>query len=164
MIASAVVVTIILNGAIVPSFAPARLCRGRVLAPLSSIVARMVTRTVYLPGSHSILIQRSSQQIVVAVAFVADGVPYVPLAPIVHAFGGAAAYDARSHTLSIALDGEREVETPAPFDPGAPQASPTVLFTPEPPKPTPRAVDTGAPRPRRTAIPVVPSQPQPGPT
>lgn len=163
MIASAVVVTIILNGAIIPSFAPARLAGGRVTGPLTPIVARIASRTVYLPGSGLILIERSSHRIVIAVAFVADGVPYVPIAPVVRALGGEVAYDARTHTLAISLDGEHEAATPAPFDPSAPQAVPTMLFTPEPPKPTPRAIDTGEPRPRRTAIPVVPSQPQAAP-
>jgi len=159
MIASAIVVTIVLNGAIVASFAPAQLAGGRVVAPLTPVIAKMASRIVYVQENHEILIERATRRIAVPALFEADGTSYVLLAPVVRALGGTTNYDGRTHTLAVDFADERVMMTPAPFDPSAPQASPRVLFTPEPLPPTPRPIDTGAPRPRRTAIPVIPSQP-----
>jgi hypothetical protein len=78
----------------------------------------------------------------------------VALAPLVRSLGGDAHFDARTKTLALAFDGARVIETPTPFDPRAPQVAPTTIFTPQPPAPTPRVVETGVPVPRRTAIPV----------
>jgi hypothetical protein len=154
-----IAVTIVLNGSIVPSFAPAELDAGRVVAPLRTIVAELATRATYTPGSRTIQLEGAGRRIAVRIVFVADGTPYVLLEPLVRALGGTATFDSRSKTLAILLPVERVLETPAPFDPGAPQVAPSALFTPEPPRPTPRALATGIPLPRRTAIPAVPSWP-----
>ncbi|MFN2460460.1 MAG: hypothetical protein ABR591_07215 [Candidatus Velthaea sp.] len=156
-----VVVTIVVNGAIVPSFAPARIVEGRVVGPVAPVVARLASRAAYFPADGTVLIERASRRILVPVSFIADDAPYVPLARVVRALGGTAVFDARTKTLSIVLTDDGEVATPAPFDPHAPQVTPTSLFTPEPPRPTPRVIETGRPVPRRTAIPAIPSQPQP---
>ncbi len=148
-----------LNGTIVPSFAPARLDAGRVVAPLQTIVADLASCATYTPGSGAIQLERGGRRLVVKVVFVADGTPYVMLEPLVRKLGGSATFDSRSKTLGIVLPVERVLETPAPYDPRLPQVAPTMLFTPEPPRPTPRALATGVPLPRRTAIPAVPSWP-----
>ena len=152
-------VTVVLNGTIVPSFAPAQLDAGRVVAPLQSVVSDLATCTSYVPGARTIELVRSGRRIVADVVFVADGTPYVALGALVRKLGGSVQFDTRSKTIAIELAPERVLETPAPFDPRAPQASPTAIFTSEPPRPTPRAVATGVPQPRRTAIPAVPSWP-----
>jgi len=52
------------------------------------------------------------------------------------------------------------VKSPAPFNPAAPSATPTVVFTPSPSPapPTAKPSDPGSPQPRRTAIPATPSR------
>jgi len=156
-------VTVVLNGTILPSFAPARLDAGRVVAPLETIVADLAGSASYLPGARTIALERDGRRIVAGVVFVRDGTPYVLLAPLVRELGGSVHFDTRTKTFAIALGTDRTLRTPEPFDPRAPQVSPTALFTPEPPRPTPRAVATGVPQPRRTAIPAVPSLPlEPG--
>lgn len=153
-------VTIVVNGTIVPSSTPARIVAGRVVAPLSPIVVRLAARTAYERTGGSVTIERDGVRFVVPVVYVEDGQPYVELGPVVRGIGGSAAFDSASKTLTIAVDSGGAIATPAPFDPAAPQVSPTVVFTPRPPPPTPRSTETGAPRPRRTAIPVLPSQPE----
>jgi hypothetical protein len=162
MIAAALV-TIVLNGAIVPSFAPAQILDGRVVGPLVPVVARMCARVRYHDGDRTAVIDRAGRELTVPVAFVADGVPYVALVPVVRAFGGTAVFDAQAKTLAIALAEETQIMTPAPFDSSVPQVVPTMIFTPEPASPTPRATlpATAVPVPRRTAIPATPSEPQP---
>jgi hypothetical protein len=152
-------VTVVLNGTILPSFAPAQLDAGRVVAPLQTIVADLAGSVSYTPGAQTIALVREGRRIVAGVVFVRDGTPYVVLEPLVRKLGGSVQFDTRTKTLAIDLPSDRTLETPAPFDPRAPQVSPTALFTPEPPRPTPRAVATGIPQPRRTAIPAVPSWP-----
>jgi len=159
MIASAIV-TIVLNGAIVPSFAPARISFGHVVGPLAPIASRIASRLAYVPADGMLIIEHAARRIVVPVAFVDDDVPYVALGPVVRALGGSVSFDTRTKTMTISLADDRLIQTPQPFDPSAPQVAPTMVFTPEPPHPTPRATDTGSPQPRRTAIPAVPSQPQ----
>ena len=159
MIASAIV-TIVLNGAIVPSFAPARISFGHVVGPLAPVVTRFASRVVYVPGDGTVVIERAAHRIIVPVRLFEGDVPYVALAPVIRGLGGSATFDARTKTMTILLADERPIESPAPFDRRAPQVAPTSVFTPEPPRATPRAIDTGSPMPRRTAIPATPSQPQ----
>jgi hypothetical protein len=160
MIASAIV-TIVLNGAIVPSFAPARISFGRVMGPLAPVVTRLASRVAYVPGDATVVIEHATRRITVPVRLFEGDVPYVALAPVIRALGGTATFDARTKTMAIVLADERPVESPLPFDRSVPQVTPTAVFTPEPPRATPRAIDTSNPVPRRTAIPAVPSQPQP---
>jgi hypothetical protein len=155
----ALTVTVVLNGMIVPSFAPAQLAAGRVVAPLQTILTDLAGSVSYEPGAPTLSLVRDGRRIVAAVVFVHDGTPYALLGPIVRDLGGSVQFDARTKTLAIELPADHTLQTPAPFDPSAPHVSPTALFTPEPPRPTPRAVATGVPQPRRTAIPAVPSMP-----
>jgi hypothetical protein len=153
------VVTIVLNGSIVSGALSARLVAGRVVAPLSPIVVQLATRTAYEPASADVVIERDNRRIVVPVRFVDDAVPYVELAPIVRGLGGSVAFDARSKTLVIVLSGGEPIATPspAPLDLNrttAPTPSPAPLvIQPRPPGPS-------LPRPRRTAIPAAPSEPE----
>ena len=89
-----------------------------------------------------------------------DGIAFVPLAEVARALGGAAEYDSHTRIVALDLPPETVLKSPAPFDPNAPQASPTAIFTPSPvPVPaTPRPADDGSAQPRRTAIPAIPSR------
>ncbi len=153
------VVTIVVNGTIVTSSSPARIRSGRVVAPLTPIVVRLVSRAVYAPATSSVEIERNGTRMVVRVAFVENNVPYVELAPIVRGIGGNAAFDAPTKTFAVVLAPGGPIATPWPFDPAAPRVQPTTVFTPSPPPAAPRSIETGVPRPRRTAIPALPSQP-----
>ena len=168
-------VIVIFNGAIVASSPPAELVFGHVMAPLAPVVSRIAQRAalagddiVVVRGSHTCALKIGSA------AMTCDGIgrqlpvlPYgrddrafVPLAEIARAFGGNATYDARSHTIEVNVAAETAVDTPAPYDPNALHVRPATIFTPSPAPatPTPRAVDSGSPQPRRTAIPVTPSR------
>ena len=170
-----VAVVVIINGALVASAPPAQLLFGHVMAPLATVVTRLTQsavldgdaitlvrngRTCLLRvGSHAITCNGVTTALPVA-PFGRAGVAFVPIAEVVRALGGAAAYDPHSHIVALDVPPETVLNTPAPFDPNAPQATPTVIFTPSPvPVPaTPRPVDTGSPLPRRTAIPALPSR------
>lgn len=156
-------VTVVVNGAVAASSAPARLAAGRVVAPLRPIVIRLTSRAAYDPDAESVDVERGSTHVRVPVAFVDDGVPYVELAPLVTALGGSVAFDTSTKTLNVILPSDGAIRTPAPYDPAQPQVSPAAVFTPVPPRATPRSPDSGVPRPRRTAIPVLPSQPESSP-
>ncbi len=173
MIPAAVV--IILNGAIVASAPPAQLLFGHVMAPLAPVVTRFTQRAVLdgdtitlvrnghtcllRVGSHTIMCNGVAGTLPVA-PFGRGGVAFVPVAEVVRALGGAAAYDPHTHIVALDVPPETVLKTPLPFDPNAPQAAPTVIFTPSPsPAPaTPRPLDSGSPLPRRTAIPALPSR------
>ena len=174
---SPAVVIVILNGAIVASAPPAQLLFGHVMAPLAPVITRFTERAVV--DGNTITLVRSGRTCVFRVGsdsfacdgidgnlpvapFGHDGVAYVPLADVARAFGGAAEYDPHSHIMAIDVPPQTAVKSPAPFDPNAPSASPTVIFTPSPSpapaSPTPQATSAGSPLPRRTAIPAIPSR------
>jgi hypothetical protein len=92
------------------------------------------------------------------VPFARDGIVYLPLGPVVRAFGGTVTYDAQRGTVAVALPRSNALLTPPPFDASAPQVAPTRVFTPQPAPPTPQVPISGDPRPRRTAIPATPSR------
>jgi hypothetical protein len=152
-------VTIVVNGTIVASSAPARIRAGRVVAPLTPIVVRLVARAAYQPATATIEIERGATRLVVPVAFVENDMPYVELGPVVRGIGGNAAFDSPTKTLTVVLGPAPSIATPSPFDPALPHVKPTTVFTPSPPPATPRTTESGIPHPRRTAIPVLPSQP-----
>jgi hypothetical protein len=172
---SPAIVIVILNGAIVASAPPAQLLFGHVMAPLAPIVTHFTARAA-LDGD-TITLVRGGRTCVLRVgsdAFACDGVPgtlpvapfgrdgaaFVPLAEIARAFGGTATFDARRRIVSINVPPPTNLNTPAPFDPGAPSATPTTVFTPSPAPapPTARPTGAGSPLPRRTAIPAIPSR------
>lgn len=166
---------VILNGAIVASVPPAQLLFGHVMVPLAPVVTRITQRAVV--DGDTVTLVRQGRTCVLRIgsdAFVCDGVAgtlpvvpfgrdgvaYVPLAEVVRAFGGEVEYDPRSRMVAVDVPPETAVKTPAPFDPSAPSATPTTIFTasPAPIPATPRPIDAGSPAPRRTAIPVDPSR------
>jgi hypothetical protein len=164
---------VIVNGAFVPSSPPVRLLFGHVVAPLAPVIARISDR-VSLAGD-TVTVARGGRTCVFEVGspafqcdgvirraavtpFARDGIVYVPLAAAVRAFGGTIAIDARSATVDVTMPATAPFATPSPFDASAPQATPTRLFTPQPPPPTPRPVESVDPRPRRTAVPATPSR------
>jgi hypothetical protein len=166
-------IVVVFNGVFAPSAPPVIRLHGHVLAPLGAIVSRIADRVTIdgatltlVRGAHTCVFRigaatyRCDAAIRVAdVAPVArDGTAFLPLATVVRAFGGAATYDALRGAFAITLPPDRSLVTPPPFDPSAPQAMPTQVFTPQPPPPTPQVIQSGDPRPRRTAIPATPSR------
>ena len=152
-------VTIVVNGAIVASSAPARIQGGRVVAPFAPIVVRLVSRAAYRPATATIELERGETHIVVPVAFVENEMPYVELGAVIRDIGGSAVFDSPTKTLTVVLAAAAPIATSPPFDPALPRVAPTTVFTPSPPPATPRSTESGVPRPRRTAIPVLPSEP-----
>ncbi len=155
---AATLVAVVIDGAIVPSVPVATLVMGRVLGP-PELVARFATR-VHILDDATLVVERDGRRCI-ARTHPGDDLGRVALEPLVRCLGGSSVWDERAHMLSISFARRNDVATPAPFDPTAPQVAPTAVFTPEPPPPTPRAIASGIPRPRRTAIPVVPSWPIP---
>jgi hypothetical protein len=157
---SASTVTVVVNGAIVSGSAPARVVAGRVVTPLGPIVVSLASRVQYAPDARTVTIDHAGRRIVVPIVFVEDAIPYVAVGPIVAAMGGSAIFDSPSKTLLVTLP-ESGVITPAPLV-GVPAAgeTPSTRLSPAP-FVTPRAGETPLPRPRRTAIPVTPSEPVP---
>jgi len=147
----AALVSVVVDGSFVPSVPPATLRGGRVIAPLE-LVVRIADR---VESDGGVVTARRGARTCSVRALPASDPVQVVLAPLARCLGAVhIGWDGRTKTLSLAFGGPADVRTPAPFDPAAPQVAPTTLFTPEPGPPTPRVIDTGSPRPRRTAIPV----------
>ena len=152
----AALVTVVVNGSFVPSNPPAALRDGHVVGSLS-LVARFAERIDVAPDGA--VMARRGERICAARPLAASDPVFVAIAPLARCLGGDVAWEGRTKTLMLAFDGPVEVRTLPPYDPNAPRAVPTTVFTPEPAPPTPRVIATGSPRPRRTAIPVTPSWP-----
>ena len=152
LLGAAAFVDIVINGALAPSAAPAQLVAGRVVAP-PAIVTRIARSVIIDAQGRTLTAMRDGRTCTAAIS--ADA---VVLAPLARCLGADVAWDPAARVVAIAFSPEA-LRSHAPFDASAPQVVPTTLFTPEPAPPTPRAVSTGIPRPRRTAIPI-----GPGPT
>jgi hypothetical protein len=152
----AVLVTVVVNGSFVPSVPEASLRDAHVVGPLD-LVARFAERVDVAPDG--MVTARLGERECAARPLVGSDPALVAIAPLARCLGGHAAWDARTKTLLLAFGGPVEIRTLPPYDPNAPRAVPTTVFTPEPAPPTPRVIATGSPRPRRTAIPVTPSWP-----
>ncbi len=164
---------VLLNGAVVPSTPPARRLFGHIMVPLAPVVARIADRVtltgdtitlvrdartcVFRVGSRAYACDGAIREAAVA-SFARSGSVFVPLAAVGRAFGGRVAYDARSNTVAVVVPPRSALATPTPFDAAAPRVAPAQIFTPQPVPATPRAMESGNPRPRRTAIPVTPSR------
>jgi hypothetical protein len=166
-------IVVLVNGAFVPSSPPARRLFGHVMAPLAPIVAR-IAQQVSVDGG-TVIVARGGLTCAFRVGspayqcngtirdagvtpFARGDVVFLPLAAVGRAFGGSVTYDARRDIVSVNVPSLTTVTTPAPFDALAPRVEPTRVFTPQPAAPTPQAVESGEPRPRRTAIPATPSR------
>lgn len=160
-VALGALVIVVVNGSFVPSVPPASLRAGRVVGP-RELVARFAERIDVAPDG-TLTVTRRDRSCVAPVVDAAFGL--VELAPLARCLGAEHVdWDPRTKTLALAFDGPVLLRTLPAFDPGAPQVAPTTVFTPEPAPATPRAPDTGVPRPRRTAIPVTPSSLEPAPS
>jgi hypothetical protein len=164
-------VIVILNGAILASAPPAQLLFGHVMAPVAPVITHFTERAAvdgdtitlvrqgrtctFRIGSNAFDCDGVSETLPVA-PFGRGGIAYVPLADVARAFGGAVEYDPHTRIVALDVPPALDLKTPAPFDPNAPSATPTQVFTPSPAPatPSPRPADTGSPLPRRTAIPV----------
>jgi hypothetical protein len=151
----AALVTVVLDGAPAPSAPPARLVGGRVLAPVP-LIARLADRVTVAPDG-GLTAQRGERACIARIVGTEDA-PLVELAPLARCLGAAVSWDPASRTLGLAFAPAVQSREHPPFDPRAPQVTPTTIFTPEPIR-TPRVLVTGSPIPRRTAIPVTPSFP-----
>jgi len=164
-IALAAAVIVVIDGAFVPTAPPAILHDGRVAAPVD-LIARIADRIEV--NADGTLSATRGERACVARALPDTDPQLVDVAPLARCLGAThVGFDRRTKTLALTFAPSRAVRRPAPFDASAPQAPPTTIFTPEPAPPTPRAIDTGSPRPRRTAIPVFappPSLTTPRPT
>jgi len=166
-------VLILLNGAVVASVPPARVLFGHVMVPVTAGATRWTDRTAV--DGNTITIERGGRRCVLHVGidaldcdgherpagvapFGRAGVAFVPLAEVVRALGGRAAYDARTRTLALDFPPSGALATAAPFDPSAPAVTPSPTVAPGPTAVPPGPVTLGSPLPRRTAIPAVPSR------
>jgi hypothetical protein len=156
----AALVTVVVNGSFVPSDPPASLRDAHVVGGLA-LVARIAERVETAPDGT--VIARRGERTCTARPLAGSDPALVAVAPLARCLGGHVAWDGAGKTLLLAFDGPFEIRTLPPYDPNAPRALPTTVFTPEPAPPTPRVIVTGSPRPRRTAIPVTPSWPLPSP-
>jgi hypothetical protein len=154
-------VLVVVNGMFVPSAPPASLRAGRVVGP-PALVARFAERIDVAPDG-TLTATRGERNCVARAVDPAREL--VELAPLARCLGAEHVdWDPKAKTLALGFDGPIVLRALPPFDPSAPQVAPTMVFTPEPAPTTPRAVDTGVPRPRRTAIPVTPSSLDPAPS
>jgi hypothetical protein len=145
---------VVLNGAIVHSYAPAYVVRGHVVAPLEPYVTAVAASIGY-SGSELIVTRgdRFAQLPMAANTAPAQWAQtYVEIAPLLRSLGARVAYDPQSRRLEIDT-AKIVVVTPTPFNPAVPTAAPSMVFTPSPVA-TPRPEVSGKPAPRRTPLPV----------
>lgn len=142
-------IDVVVDGTLVPSAPPARLAAGRVVVPVA-VVTRLAESVTVLPAGDALNAVRAGHA---CAAPIVEGT--VALAPLARCLGAHVAWDPAAHALAIAFPLAAPASH-APYDPNAPRAAPTTVFTPEPAPPPPRATAAGSPRPRRTAIPIGP--------
>lgn len=148
------IVGVVVDGENVPSAPPAHVEGGQVVVP-AIVVAKLADRVLTFPDGSVNAIRGARDCVGPAIR------GFVPLAPLARCLGAHVTWDAQAKTIALAFDAPQPLRSHPPYDPSAPRVAPTAVFTPEPPRPTPRAVATGVPRPRRTAIPATPSFPVP---
>ncbi len=157
---AAAALTVILNGAPVPSYEQPRLERGHVVAPLAPFVTHIATRIEFDNGT--MIVRRGPFVARIrtgsSLSFERLERTYVSIAPIYRALGAHCSYDAATRSLRITTVELEPVQTMEPYGGNTPAVQPTTVFTAQPAI-TPRPVFKGVPRPRRTPIAVKPSRP-----
>jgi hypothetical protein len=153
----AALVAVLIDGVFVPSAPPAVLVAGHVVGPVE-LVARFTSSVEVRRGN--VTARRDDTTCSARSLTLGDPV-LVELTPLARCLGAHVTWDGRSKTLSLAFPNAVTIKPLPSYVPLAPQASPSTVFTPQPAPPTPRPIEVGSPRPRRTAIPVAPSWPVP---
>jgi hypothetical protein len=163
----AIVVTVLVDGALVDGSVAARLCGDVVVAPLAPYLGRIANRIVVDPNGERIVFERNGRSVAVRVGssvissggirrplpiapYLRAGEPLIPLAAVARALGASVDYDATSRTVNVATIPEPLASlTPDPSY--TPPSPPLTTFTPNP-TPAPKVEITGIPKPRRTPI------------
>jgi hypothetical protein len=147
--------TVVVDGTPVRSYNAPRLERGRVMAPIEPYLTR-IAKSINFDGEALIVrLGDLFAQVRVESAPPPDryASTYVEIGPIARTLGARVRFDSRSRTLYVETP-RLVLATPTPFNPAAPQAVPSEVFTPTPQQ-TPRPIVSGTPLPRRTPIPVL---------
>lgn len=149
----AATITVLLDGHRIAAYGPAYVVDGRTYAPLAPYVTRMADRVSY--DGRVLVLSRGERRAILRLEPVAPDAldrQYVALAPVLRALGVTVRYDGATKTVEVGTPPLVAVESPAPFDPLAPQVQPHVVFTPAP-LPAPPIVWHGPAVPRRTPLP-----------
>ncbi|MGZ3577160.1 MAG: hypothetical protein ACXVA3_18040, partial [Vulcanimicrobiaceae bacterium] len=116
---AALSLTVVLDGAVVRSYTPVYVVRGRVLAPVDPFVTAVADGIGY--DGPQMIVRRGDRFAQVGVRrhpFPADlRITYVEVAPILRTLGEVVTYDAARRTLRIDTPNGRVVATPTPFNP-----------------------------------------------
>ena len=146
-------VTVLVDGRPLAAYERAYVARGRVFAPVSPLLTRVVDR-LWFDGQHDGARARRaarSRALPPAAAARLENA-YVMVGPVLRELGIAVRYEAAGQRLSVSTPGHGAVASPTPFNPAAPTVAPSAVFTPAEPS-TPRPLWTGSPLPRRTPLP-----------
>ncbi len=163
----AILVTILVDGALVEGSTSAQLRDNVVVAPVSPYLRSLADRIQIDDERGSIVVERGGRSVSLAIGspLLRDGsltttlpvAPYlgagealIPLAAVARALGVSVVFDPASKTLSIASV-PVPLATLTPDVSYTPPAQPLATFTPNP-TPAPRVTVTGIPQPRRTPI------------
>jgi hypothetical protein len=170
---AAVLVSVLIDGALVTSSRPAELAEGVVRAPLDPFVGRIADRITsqgrritLVRGAKTITFAVGSRLLEVNAAgkplpfapFLRRGEPIVPLAAVARALGAEARYDGPARRLLIFTAPPTPLVTMTPYSTWTPPPGPLPTFTPKAVA-TPRPTVSGLPQPRRTPIVVDPEHP-----
>ncbi len=151
---AAVAVTV--DGKPLAAYVRAYVVGNRVYAPASPLLSQLADR-MWLHGDLLTII-RGTKLVRVRIA-AGDSAQldtaFVAVGPVLRAFGADVRYEAARRRLDVSFVRRASVASPTPFDPAAPSAAPSAVFTPLA-APTPRPVWTGSPLPRRTPLPLPP--------
>ena len=148
----AVALTVILDGRPLHSYLPITLTHGHIVGPVEPYITRVADRIEH-QGPYTIFTRSTHHISLLLVPSVALSEATVPLAIVLRALGERVTYDPARYVLEVTTP-VALLQSPQPFNVHEPQAPPTTIFTPIPPV-TPRPIWTGAPRPRRTPIPLI---------
>jgi hypothetical protein len=164
---AAVVVTVLIDGALVDGSTAARLCRDVIVAPLAPYLDRIAQRISVERRGERIVFERDGRSVAITIGspviqsgsralalpiapYLRAGEALIPLAAVARALGASVDYDAASRTVTVATVPEPLVSL-TPDASYRPPPEPLGTFTPNP-TPAPKVEVTGAPKPRRTPI------------